>query len=225
MMMMMMMMMMLLLLLQILVQLLLYIVIVNSSNDDQQCEMQLVHVIDIPTEGNAGFEYFTKDDKHYLLSANFWDGISKDMSATSHLIQLHIEIDSNRIESYDIKQSYNAKGAHGVDYFTIGSNSFMIIPSYYGCNQHDSQLECFSTIIYIYNDNTNQFDVHQQIFSSGPSQTDHYETSIGEYYIVIAENFANKVTIMKMNQNNLLFENFQSIDCIGVAAIAFSFFQ
>lgn len=102
--------MMMLLLLQILIQLLLYIVIVNSSNDDhyQQCNIQLVHIIDIPTQGNAGFEYLTKDDKHYLLSANNVDylvvsneGILQSgLHQISQIFELRV-VNDDRLEQID----------------------------------------------------------------------------------------------------------------------------
>ena len=95
-----------------------------------------------PTLGSAGFKVFTDPlDKPFIASANFWNGVSRDMSASSTVHRLTINDQLNQSTSNDPLLSVSTpvlsiptKGAHGVDAFeTADGTKMVVIVNYYGC--------------------------------------------------------------------------------------------
>jgi len=60
-------------------------------------------------------------------------------------------------------------GAHGSDSFTVNSATFVVYPSYYGCES--SKKPCPSTHILEYKNGTNRFTEVATIESYGAAQT------------------------------------------------------
>ena len=159
----------------------------------------------LSTSGNAGFEFFTINDEHFIASANFWNGISSDMSAYSTISKVIIDPISNLLKLTE-KQRILTKGAHGVDVFSENDDIndknrriFLSIPNYYYCgsDRGPSNNLCNSTMIYIFDNTLNTFTLYQTLSTSGPAQTDHFihDSSV---YILVGENFNNEVCIYRL---------------------------
>ena len=88
----------------------------------------------LPSLGSAGLKFFTdKKKKSFIASANFWDGVSRDMSAMSTVHDLTIMNDELLSVSSPV-MNISTKGAHGIDAFeTVDGTKMVVIVNYYGC--------------------------------------------------------------------------------------------
>jgi hypothetical protein len=132
------------------------------------------------------------------------DGVDRTMGAftTVHSVEHGDNIGD---VSFPVIQKIFTRGAHGADYFSmvqrspqgnfIGGLDFITIPNYYYC-ERDSK--CNATALYQWDILTHQFYEVATIPSSGPGQTDHFTNSYGTF-IIIAENFANRLSIYRVN--------------------------
>jgi len=180
--------------------------------------LELQEVGRIPTAGCNGLEFFSTSGVDYVVAANFWDGKSPDMSAMSALFRLSVDNSSTRIHA-EMIQGFPTKGAHGADFFTHGDYNMLAIPSYYGCQQEEA--ECYSTVLYLWDQVRGKFVVFQQFKTSGPSQTDHLvEEDGGAVFLFIAENFSSRLSVYRFEPGPRRFEPFQNIYCPGVAGLA-----
>ena len=191
--------------------------------DDKLAVYSLENIVNVDTYGNAGFEFFSIENRNFLASANFWDGKSADMSAKSALFD--VQLNDNGHISLKLVQEFFTKGAHGVDHFRARNLDFLVIPSYYGC--HDSSDPCYSTDVYKWDKGPSKFHIYQRLPSEGPSQSDHFIRD-NNSFLVIAENFGNKASVFKLSpdlhsvgpENFGEFKHFQSIPCRGIASVA-----
>jgi hypothetical protein len=192
----------------------------------QNVPEKLVKVVQgIKTQGAAGFESFKIDGITYLSVANFWDGKSKDMGANSVIYR--VTPLSNRVSgkndastymlNFDIVQKFFTKGAHGVEYFSYATERdkkketqhFLAIPNYYGG----------VTSIYVFNAPLQQFVQFVNIPSEGAGQVE--ATEINKVlYVIIAENFANVLTIYRYNDVKTEFIKHQQLKLNGVSSMA-----
>lgn len=164
----------------------------------------------IPTSGCNGIVHFHgPNGKDYLVVANFWDGIATDMAAESTVFELTTSEDTHSSLVATKRQSIATWEAHGVDVFEYGDYTFLAIPNYYG----------EVTVLYKFDWLRRQFVEHQLIGAQGPSQTAHVIIN-ARLYLIVAENFANRVNIYQFQQEKSLFELHQQISCSGVAAVA-----
>jgi hypothetical protein len=169
----------------------------------------------VPTQGNAGFEYFFHSGAPYLASANFWDGKSPDMSANSELYTLAIGSEGNL--SLTSVQKFHTQGAHGWDAFTSPHDplaTYLVVPNYYGCGSERGPAtgSCKSTVVYRAAGGVGMnapFKEHQRLLTSGPAQTDHLllpPNNGGGLYIIVGENFNDQVCLYQQQTTTLLFE-------------------
>lgn len=203
--------------------------------------VSLQHVGSIRTEGGAGFESIEMDGKHYIASANFWNGVDRKMGAESSLHS--IELGENGHLQFPIMQRFISQGGHGADHFRVpltrphissargdeesGLRQFtevLVIPSYYGCDRGD--LMCNATNIYYHWDShIHQFASTLSLQSSGPSQTDHFYSK-ESVFLIISENFVNSLSLYRMasvatvTEVTLQAVKIQSITVPGIAACA-----
>jgi hypothetical protein len=199
--------------------LLLIIIISTSTNSSIHIELEN----EIQTFGAAGFEYFNLgNNNHFLVCANFWDGIDDKMGSKN---SVHKIIDSNDIPgtklSFPIIQRLHGRGSHGADLFKIIDSSCLVIPNYYQCDRNKI---CNATKLYLWNNDIQKFDYITSILSSVPGQTDNFMFN-GDYYIIIAENFISKLSIYKIYMNSNLkpiikVEKTQDLSISGVASCA-----
>ena len=88
--------------------------------------LTLTQVGSITTQGGAGFEHIILDKKHYIASANFWNGIDTKMSAQSSLHAVEQLSSSNGLLSFPSVQSFMSYGGHGVDHFRVHVRNSMV---------------------------------------------------------------------------------------------------
>jgi len=156
----------------------------------------------ISTAGAAGFEHFVINDVDFLGVANFWNGISNDMSASSQIFSW-----SFTEEAFNQFDSFVTYGAHGMDVFPIALKNVtyhvMVIPNYYECEKNNSK-KCPSTIIKVWNEKKKGFENLVNLTASGPAQSDHFQIG-SDFYIAIAENFSSRISIYRfqMKQSEL----------------------
>ncbi len=156
-------------------------------------------VIDIPTEGNAGFEFFATNGSGYLAAANFWDGVSAHMEAESRVYSVStkgsVAKGSMTLSNF---QNIRSNGAHGVDFFEFRGDRFLVVPNYYG-NHVD--VYCWSSQVDDFSDagqeKGGRFRFVGEIAAKGAGQTDFFERD-GRGYIVVGENFAEFVSIYEV---------------------------
>ena len=88
----------------------------------------------LPSLGSAGLKFITDPfGKPFIASANFWDGVSRDMSAMSTIHDLSIMNDELLSVSSPV-MNISTKGAHGIDAFeTVDGTKMVVIVNYYGC--------------------------------------------------------------------------------------------
>jgi hypothetical protein len=55
-------------------------VLTVSAVASSACQVSLTESASMPTLGNAGFEHFVLDQKHYVATANFWSVIHPSLS-------------------------------------------------------------------------------------------------------------------------------------------------
>ena len=145
---------------------------------------------DIKTFGAAGFEFFTIGEKSFICSANFWDGIDRDMKANSQIFEVFSYEGELNFQPLD---EFTTMGAHGCDYFSMKNQHYgkksllykcnilskfvmfhlnlVTVPSYYGCKENERTDSCKNVHVLRYHDNQNRFEVVNEISSRGPSQT------------------------------------------------------
>ena len=185
---------------------------------------KMITALKVPSYGNAGFEFFSIDYQNYIVAANFWDGLSSDMSAMSTVHKLIYSIDS---QSYSIStvQELASHGAHGVDYFITQSNeSLLVIPSYYGCGSNRREIinrqDCYSTRLHRWNAARDRFDLWQELSTGGPSQTTHFRWG-GRQFVAVAENMLDRVAIFQLSPPPVpLFQRVLLLRCPGAAGLA-----
>ena len=203
----------------------LVLIIVNIARTEYQCseknlndhlQIKLTAVASIQTQGNAGWESFRINNSDYLSVANFWNGYSQDMSATSTVYNLSKL--NNTLELIKIFE-FPSRGGHSVDFFEISESSkYLVTTNYYQCIP-ESDVPCDSITIYKWNENLQTFNLFQYLKSKGPSQTDHFYFN-NKHYIVVADNFANEIIIFIFDTSLILWLEYQRLPCIGIAAIA-----
>ena len=155
----------------------------------------------VSTLGCAGFAYFTTPSgASYLGAANFWDGVSPDMSASSVLYSVApAAAGTNGSLALAEVQRFPTQGAHGLDFFTTvdAQHSFLVIPNYYGCGEArgPAQGPCASTAVYRLAPpgSPDVFVPHQRLLTAGPAQTGHLLLSSGAALLLVGENFADQV--------------------------------
>ena len=162
-------------------------------------------VASVETAGNAGFEAFHlpsadgNGEDVYLAAANFWDGVSRDMSAESAVFKVAVDASAADSIALERVQTMRTKGAHGWDFFeTAHHDQMLVVPNYYGCGSQrgPATMDCKSTSVYRWNTGKRKFVRSQRLMTAGPGQTDHFLVG-GDTYLVVGENFDNKVTIWK----------------------------
>lgn len=191
---------------------------------------RLQHVLTLPTLGSAGFTYFTQDLKSFLVSANFWDGKDTSMGAYSTLFQLQFHRKQSQTNdmvvhdvSFEMKQRFYGRGAHGVEVVDIPNTSespskrYLMFPNYYQCNTESNTQHCASLFIYQYHELKQQFVIFHKLMTSGPSQTTSF-TSHGFTYLVVAENFASFLSLYQFTATSLTLLN--QVEVAGIAAVA-----
>ena len=197
-------------------------------NDNSSFRMR--EVGSIITLGGAGFEAFRIDGETFLASANFWDGVSGDMSAYSSVHAVRQGVDDDL--TFPLVQKMMTYGAHGADHFVVNFYAdsqdtqlmdILVVPSYYGCNRGDS---CPSTHVYYNWDKIlRQFTSVLMLNTSGPSQSDHFSRH-GDFFLVISENFVSALTVFQLavnSENNdvsLTAVKTQGLHVPGIAACA-----
>jgi hypothetical protein len=182
---------------------------------DQLLEMAavalaLAAVARVPTQGAAGFKFFTSPTSGapLLASAHFWDGKSPDMAARSTLHALSADPLATGNLTVAALQSFPTKGAHGWDFFTHGAASFAVVCSYYGCGSErgPAPAACRSTTILRHDAASDAFVEHQALATAGPAQTSHLLTSTGAAYLLVGENFNDEVCVYRLSSTTALFE-------------------
>eukprot|EP00759_Apiculatamorpha_spiralis_P033057 PhF_6_TR3424/c0_g1_i2/m.4965 len=214
--------------------LLVFVVLMKSHISEGKEIITLLPITTLKTHGSAGTEFFqTANGMKYLAAANFWDGMSQDMSAYSKLYRIIIDQQGEQPRFTDV-QSFDSKGAHGVDFFSFFSPStsgegggvdggrmveLLVIPGYYYCGSErgSAKGKCRSTHVYQYNNLTNVFVKFQNLKTSGPAQTDHFFSGPHRNvpYLVVGENFNDEVCLYKwtLGTNGPRFKKHQ---CLGV---------
>ena len=181
---------------------LLYPPLLGGSGD---CRPKLTPVKQVRTAGSAGWEHFEAGGEHFLITANFWDGKSRDMSADSEVFAVSADAGVLGGLSLQSVQKIAGKGAHGADVFTAHGELLLVVPSYYGCGQKrqpgaPSGWPCKSTEVLAWRAPARRFERIAQLPTHGPAQTDHL-TRGGETFIVIGENFANALTVWRIDKD------------------------
>ena len=114
------------------------------------------------------------------------------------------------------RQKIRGKGAHGADVFTAYGHTLLVVPSYYGCGQKPQSgpresWKCRSTAVLEWRDVLGSFVEIATLGTHGPAQTDHYTDQNGHAFLVVGENFANEITIWRIDErsagNNGIGEN------------------
>lgn len=87
------------------------------------------------------------------------------------------------------------RGAHGVDSFLWEGQRLLSIPNYYGCgsSRGPAAADCASTAVYTLNAKTSALQQIATLPTAGPSQTAHYTSRDGAVFVLVAENFDDKV--------------------------------
>lgn len=104
-------------------------------------------------------------------------------------------------------QKIKGKGAHGVDFFTAYGHKLLVVPSYYGCGQKPQagpreSWKCRSTAVLEWRDALGSFVEIATLGTHGPAQTDHYTDRDGRTFLVVGENFANEITIFRIEERS-----------------------
>jgi hypothetical protein len=197
----------------------------NTYSSSCSAGYLLQYEIDLNSVGCAGIEQFAINNVSFLAIANFWDGLSSDMSAMSTLHQLSSAPDSSLETRYI--HGFNTKGAHGMDYFTHDEKHFLVVPNYYGC-EHGNQraVDCQSTMVYLWHPESSRFEFFQHIATAGSAQTDHFLFH-DDQYLVVAENFAGIISVHQLTKTRDMegpstysFKKVQDLECAGTAAVA-----
>jgi len=109
-----------------------FLIQVTFQSDEELCEAisSFQPVLEIPTSGSAGFEYFSLAGSHFLLAANFF----KQNSIETHSKLYKLSLDPiTLVELWKIR----TQGAHGSEYWNICHSDsrvrhYFAIPNYYG---------------------------------------------------------------------------------------------
>jgi len=164
----------------------------------ERCVPKLTAVKEVRTAGSAGWEFWAQGQQHFLATANFWDGRSRDMSADSEIFS--VAAAPGVLGGLTVKstQKIRGKGAHGVDFFSAHGRELLVVPSYYGCGQKAQagpreSWQCKSTAVLEWREVLGAFVEVTTLGTHGPAQTDHYTDRDGQPYLVIGENFVRSV--------------------------------
>lgn len=201
--------------------LLLLTLLLNQASTSHP-RLEITSAGSVKTFGAAGFEHFVLDGRLYLVSANFWDGQDRQMAATSEIFFV-IEAENSQLDFVRV-QGMRTKGAHGADFFSHDDNSYLVIPSYYGCE--GSKRSCPSTHLFEYQNSTRRFSEVSTISAYGAAQTDHFEVD-GRMYMIVTENFSSRLNIYHVSKKGVSTEvkYVAGADVRGVAACAVSIIE
>ena len=105
------------------------------------------------------------------------------------------------------RQKIRGQGAHGADVFTVYGHTLLVVPSYYGCGQKPQNgpresWKCRSTAVFEWRDVLDSFVEIATLGTHGPAQTDHYTDQHGHTFLVVGENFANEITIWRVDERS-----------------------
>ena len=172
--------------------------------------LTLTAVARVPTQGAAGFKFFTSPSsgEPRLASASFWDGRSPDMAARSTLHALSADPRGGANLTLAALQSFPTRGAHGWDFFTHNASSFAVVCSYYGCGSErgPAPAACGSTAVLRHDAASDEFVEHQALATAGPAQTAHLLPSTGAAYLLVGENFNDEVCVYRLSSSSARFE-------------------
>lgn len=164
--------------------------------------VELRAVAHVSTRGAAGFEAFVVTspsgvNSTFLAVANFWDGVSGDMSAVSDIYRVD-EGDGASL-SLTLVDSFTTQGAHGFDAFAVRDRTFLVVPGYYACGSTRGPATgpCASTAV-LEHGVDGRFGVFQTLLTSGPAQTDHLVTRDGTAFVIVGENFRDAVCLYRL---------------------------
>eukprot|EP01043_Picozoa_sp_COSAG02_P074484 COSAG02_NODE_14931_length_1222_cov_1.191451_1_plen_308_part_10 len=143
----------------------------------------------------------------FELTARGQDGRDRQMGAESEVFS--IASTSAVLGGLATKsiQKIKGKGAHGVDVFTAYGHKLLVVPSYYGCGQQPQagpreSWKCRSTAVLEWRDMLGSFVEIATLGTHGPAQTDHYTDREGHHHLVVGENFANEITVFRIEEHN-----------------------
>ena len=183
---------------------------------------------EVSTAGASGFAFFEIDGDAFLLSANFWDGTSGEMSADNVLFSVS-ERGGVELELRET-QRLPGRGGHGADAFaTPQGQHYVTIPFYYGCGggetrgrvAHDAP--CRATGVYKWDRRKKILIETQRLATAGPASTGHLITRDGAVYIFVGENFADEVSFWRLVRSSAGAERFEragQVACPGAGAMA-----
>ena len=97
---------------------------------------------------------------------------------------------------------FYGRGAHGVDSFIWQGQRLLSVPSYYGCgsNRGPASSDCASTAMYSLDAKRSALDPIGSLPTAGPSQTAHFTSRDGVVYVIVAENFDDKICFFALSE-------------------------
>ena len=161
----------------------------------------------IPTSGAYDFESFTIDGQTYLAVTDFYNG--------------SYNLDSKIYEwngsSFGELQSIPTSGATDFESFVIDGEAYLAVTYF-----HDGSSPNLESVIYKWDQNTNQFDQEQIIATNGGFDSESFVID-GETYLAVANHFDGSYglysKIYQWNSSTNQFEEVQAIATNGASDI------
>jgi hypothetical protein len=215
--------------------LLILIFLVSLVSMGRCCVATLKEAGSFETQGSAGFKFFTaQDGRVQLAAANFWDGKSKDMSALNPIMNVHFHAE-NKSLTFSLQDTLAGRGAHGVELMTdLGvegrgpaRQQYLAIPFYYGCAYDKTEKRqggCAPIAILSESEDPGRWEMNHRLPADGPSHISHFRRK-NETYMVIAENFGDRVTVHKLSKKTGEFDEVQRLTVSGTGATAAAYLR
>lgn len=159
----------------------------------------------IATNGAFSWKYFSIEDNHYLVVANYNNG------STQILDSVIYRWNGVSFVSY---QTIGTSGAYDWEYFTIDGSVFLAVSNY----KNDSTCN-IDSVIYKWNTGTSFFEEYQSIETNGASDWEYFSMN-GDHYIAIANFYSDSIhninsRIYKWNTNTESFSLYQALPTNG----------
>ena len=145
---------------------------------DTVSELFIAYEDPIVTHGAQDWEYFSIDDAHYLVVANYING-SYDINSVIYKW--------NGV-AFEPHQSILTHGAHDWEYFTIGEDPYIAVANRY----HGTEGYNTNSYIYKWNSDNEEFDLSEHIRSIQTNGATDWEffTINGESYLAVANSYS-----------------------------------
>ena len=156
---------------------------VESDQKSKFIQMQTIKTI-----GAHDFEYFTMNDKHYLVAAFFIDGSSKKNFRHNSIIYEY-DADAVEADAFQPLQYIPTTGARSWTYYQSGSKHFLAVAQN---RNNDGTSKQIDSIIFEYNAKKNQFQQKELIQTDGANSFESF--FIGDKHFLALANEYNDVT-------------------------------